>query len=108
MRCKCSNERLIGVPGEPGRKLAVTGLSAERPSELMLAAQVARQFYLRGVSKVDIADQLGISRFRVARLLDAARRAGLVRIEIGLPGQSLDVGLSDELCSALGLRHAFV
>jgi DNA-binding transcriptional regulator LsrR (DeoR family) len=99
---------LIGVPGEPGRKLAVTGLSAERPSELMLAAQVARQFYLSGVSKVDIAEQLGISRFRVARLLDAARQAGLVRIEIGLPGQSLDVGLSDELCSALGLRHAFV
>jgi DNA-binding transcriptional regulator LsrR (DeoR family) len=32
----------------------------------------------------------------------------MVRIEIGLPGGSLDAGLSAELCSALGLNHAFV
>jgi DNA-binding transcriptional regulator LsrR (DeoR family) len=32
----------------------------------------------------------------------------MVRIEIGLPGGSLDAGLSAELCSAFGLRHAFV
>ena len=71
----------------------MAGLSADRPSEVVLAARVARQFYLEGVSKVDIADRLGISRFRVARLLDSAREAGMVRIEIGLPGGSLDTGL---------------
>src|SRR5262252_10282983 len=86
----------------------MASLSADRPSEVVLAARVARQFYLEGVSKVDIADQLGISRFRVARLLDAAREAGMVRIEIGLPGGSLDTGLSAELCSAFGLEQAFV
>ena len=86
----------------------MAGLSADRPSEVVLAARVARQFYLEGVSKVDIADRLGISRFRVARLLDSARDAGMVRIEIGLPGGNLDVGLSAELCSAFGLKHAFV
>jgi DNA-binding transcriptional regulator LsrR (DeoR family) len=86
----------------------MAGLSADRPSEVVLAARVARQFYLEGVSKVDIADQLGISRFRVARLLDSARETGLVRIEIGLPGGILDAGLSAELCSAFGLKHAFV
>ena len=85
----------------------MAGLSTERPSEVVLAARVARQFYLEGVSKVDIAEQLGISRFRVARLLDSARESGMVRIEIGLPGGSLDTGLSAELCSAFGLRHAF-
>src|SRR6266480_180449 len=85
----------------------MAGLSADRPSEVVLAARVARQFYLEGVSKVDIADRLGISRFRVARLLDSAREAGMVRIEIGLPGGNLDAGLSAELCSVLGLRHAF-
>jgi DNA-binding transcriptional regulator LsrR (DeoR family) len=69
---------------------------------------VARQFYLEGVSKVDIADQLGISRFRVARLLEGAREAGMVRIEIGLPAGSLDAGLSAELCSAFRLKQAFV
>src|SRR6201995_4900420 len=86
----------------------MASLSADRPSEVVLAARVARQFYLEGVSKVDIADQLGISRFRVARLLDSAREAGMVRIEIGLPGGNLDAGLSAELCSAFGLKHAFV
>ena len=86
----------------------MASLSADRPSEVVLAARVARQFYLEGVSKVDIADRLGISRFRVARLLDSARESGLVRIEIGLPGGALDAGLSAELCSVFGLRHAFV
>jgi DNA-binding transcriptional regulator LsrR (DeoR family) len=32
----------------------------------------------------------------------------MVRIEIGLPGGSLDAALSAELCSAFGLQHAFV
>jgi DNA-binding transcriptional regulator LsrR (DeoR family) len=86
----------------------LAGLSADRPSEVVLAAQVARQFYLEGFSKVDIADRLGISRFRVARLLDSAREAGMVRIEIGLPGGTLDAALSADLCSAYGLKHAFV
>jgi len=86
----------------------MAGLSTDRPSEVVLAARVARQFYLEGVSKVDIAERLGISRFRVARLLDSAREAGMVRIEIGLPGGFLDTGLSAQLCSVFGLRHAFV
>jgi DNA-binding transcriptional regulator LsrR (DeoR family) len=86
----------------------MAGLSADRPSEVVLAARVARQFYLEGVSKIEIADRLGISRFRVARLLDSAREAGMVRIEIGLPGGSLDAGLSAQVCSAFGLKHAFV
>ena len=36
----------------------MAGLSADRPSEVVLAARVARQFYIEGVSKVDIADRL--------------------------------------------------
>jgi len=86
----------------------VSGLSLNRPAEAVLAARVARYHYLDGASKTEIADRLGISRFRVARLLDAARRSGMVRIEIGLPGGRLDVGLSAQLCSAFGLEHAFV
>src|SRR6266480_7157540 len=97
---------MSGQIGKTGGFMA--GLSADRPSEVVLAARVARQFYLEGVSKVDIADRLGISRFRVARLLDSARDSGMVRIEIGLPGGNLDAGLSAELCSAFGLKHAFV
>jgi DNA-binding transcriptional regulator LsrR (DeoR family) len=86
----------------------MAGLSADRPTEVVLAARVAREYYIEGVSKIDIAGRLGISRFRVARLLEGARDAGMVRIEIGLPGGNLDAGLSAELCSAFGLKHAFV
>ena len=85
----------------------MAGLSTTRPSEIVLAARVAREFYLEGISKVDIADRLGISRFRVTRLLDAARASGMVRIEIALPGGSLDAGLSAELGDAFGLKYAF-
>src|SRR6202012_5183030 len=99
MRCKRSNERGGGE---------MASLSADRPSEVVLAARVARQFYLEGVSNVDIADRLGISRFRVARLLDPARESGLVRIEIGFPGGALAAGLSAERCSVFGRQQAFV
>src|SRR5438034_9111630 len=103
--CSQNRERARRRARRQGRIMA--GLSTDRPSEIVLAARVARQFYLEGVSKLDIADRLGISRFRVARLLDSAREAGMVRIEIGLAGGSLDTGLPAELCSAFRLRHAY-
>lgn len=77
------------------------------PSELVQTAAVARRFYLGGESKVQIADDLGLSRFKVARMLDDARERGLVRIEISLPAQ-IDGELSDELRVRYGLRHAVV
>lgn len=46
-----------------------------------LITQAARLHFDRGQSKVEIAAALGISRFRVARLIDRAIDEGLVRIE---------------------------
>jgi DNA-binding transcriptional regulator LsrR (DeoR family) len=46
-----------------------------------LMSQAARLFFDRQLSKVEIASTLGISRFRVARLIDQALERGLVRIE---------------------------
>lgn len=77
------------------------------PAELVLAAVVARRYYLRGESKVEIAESLGISRFKVARLLDFARDSGLVRIEIVMSG-AIDLDRSADLQEAFGLRHAIV
>ena len=48
-----------------------------------------------------------MSRFKVARLLDAAREMGLVRIEIVRRG-SLDLDASAQLQERYGLRHALV
>jgi DNA-binding transcriptional regulator LsrR (DeoR family) len=77
------------------------------PSEGMLAASVARRFHLQGRSKVEIAEEFGISRFKVARLLDAARAAGLVRVEVAALG-GCDLELSDDLRRAYGLHTALV
>lgn len=80
---------------------------ARRPTELVLTARVARMYYLDDRSKTEIADELDISRFRVARLLDSARRSGLVRIEIQTSGE-VDTDLSGQLQAAFGLAHAVV
>lgn len=77
------------------------------PAQLVLMATVARRHYVDGCSKVEIADELGISRFKVARLLETALETGLVRIEIGHPG-SIDVDLSGRLREHLALRTAIV
>ena len=76
------------------------------PSGLALAAAAARRYYLEGLSKVEIADQLGVSRFKVARLLDVARTSGLVRIEVSAPS-AVDGEVSERLRARAGLRSAF-
>ena len=80
---------------------------ARGPASLVLTASVARRYYVDGRSKVEIADEFKLSRFKVARLLEVARASGLVRIEIGYPG-SIDVDLSGRLQEAYGLQHAIV
>jgi DNA-binding transcriptional regulator LsrR (DeoR family) len=77
------------------------------PAELVLTATAARRFYLEGVSKSDIATEIGVSRFKVARMLDWARETGLVRIELDTRGE-IDLDLSVRLRTALGLRHCVV
>ncbi|MDQ2757365.1 MAG: transcriptional regulator [Actinomycetota bacterium] len=77
------------------------------PALLVLTATVARRYYVDGRSKVEIGDELGISRFKVARLIEGALSSGLVRIEIGHPG-SIDTDLSGRLREHLGLRTAIV
>jgi DNA-binding transcriptional regulator LsrR (DeoR family) len=77
------------------------------PAELVLMASVARRYYLDGQSKVEIAEQTRLSRFKVARLLERARASGLVRIEIGTPGP-IDVELSDRLRQAFDLHTSVV
>jgi DNA-binding transcriptional regulator LsrR (DeoR family) len=76
-------------------------------SELVLITRVARAYYLDGQSRVEIADSLDISRFRVARMLEAARRRGIVHIEIHAPG-IVNTQLSVDLQNACHLRHAIV
>ncbi|SNS74134.1 transcriptional regulator [Geodermatophilus pulveris] len=77
------------------------------PAALVLSASVARRYYLDGRSKVEIAEEFGLSRFKVARLIEGALSSGLVRIEIGDRGL-VDVDLSARVRSRFGLEHAVV
>jgi DNA-binding transcriptional regulator LsrR (DeoR family) len=77
------------------------------PAELVLATSVARRYYLEGRTKVEIADEFRLSRFKIARLLETARSQGLVRIEIGHPGR-VNLQLSEQLRDAFHLEHAVV
>lgn len=79
----------------------------EGPTDLQLAAQAARLYYLADRSKIDIAAELDVSRFKVARLLDLAKSAGLVTIQVRDP-EGVDEWLSDELRDRLGIARAIV
>lgn len=78
-----------------------------RTGGLALAVSVARRFHLEGASKVQIAQEFGINRFKVARLLDQASQAGLVQITVGVP-DDLDAGLAEQLRTRFGLQHVLV
>ncbi len=77
------------------------------PGEMVQAAAMARRFYLEGRSKIQIAEEFGVSRFKVARVLETALERDLVRIEIRVPAE-LDAERSDALRARYGLRHAVV
>jgi DNA-binding transcriptional regulator LsrR (DeoR family) len=94
---------MVAQTSGEGEPVTVSG----GPARLVSTASVARRYYLDGKSKVEIADELGLSRFQIARLLDSARASGLVRIEIAAPG-AIDVELSSRLQDILGLQHAVV
>lgn len=99
-----------GLPEQEGAAAATA--QQERtpfkgPAEIVLVSTIARRFYLDGRSKVEIAEEFGVSRFKVARALEAARESGIVRISIRLPAQ-IDSDLSDRLRAAFGLERAIV
>lgn len=73
-------------------------------SKLLEAAMVARRYYLGNRQKNEIAEEFGISRFKVARLLDEAMAAGLVRIEVDVP-TSIDLELGERVAERFGLRR---
>lgn len=76
------------------------------PDELFQRAVIARRYYLEGRTRVQIAEEFGISRFKVARLLDEALGSGMVEIKIHNP-RSIDVELSTTLQRRYGLQHAY-
>ena len=87
------------LPGTPSSDLST--------EEMRLAVHIARQYFLEDKSKVAIAAELGLSRFKVARLLDRARAEGIVTIKIANP-DLFDRELSVRIAELLGIRDVLV
>lgn len=96
-----------GAMRRQNRGVRAMAKESRGPAELVRAAAVARRHYLEGQSKIEIAGDLGISRFKVARLLELAHERGMVHIEIVADGE-IDLDRSARLQEAFGLRHAVV
>lgn len=75
--------------------------------ERAMALVVARKFYLEDCSKVEIAEELNVSRFKVARLIEQARALGLITISVNDEGL-VDEELSTRLAAHLGIAEAHV
>ena len=75
----------------------------KRPLQKLQASLVARRYYLENQTKSEIADKLGISRFKVARLIETALKEGIVHIEIR-DQSDLNTELAERLREAYGLH----
>ncbi len=73
----------------------------------VVKAHIAQLHYVRGMSKREIAARFGVSRFKVARLIDEAVADGVIRFEIRQPVE-VDDNLSRALEAAFGLDLAIV
>lgn len=68
----------------------------------------AQLYYRDELNQDSVAEQLGISRATVSRLLSEARRLGIVRIEVVAPHQTDDDELARQVASRLGLQQVWV
>lgn len=75
------------------------------PEETNELVAIARRHYVDGVSRVDIAKERGLSRFKVGRILSTAVEVGIVRIDVRAPA-GIDYELSERLRVRYGLRRA--
>ena len=76
-------------------------------ADARLLVRVARMYYGMHLTQEQIGDRLGLSRFKVGRLLDRAVRESIVRIEIVHPAARL-VELEESLIVTIFSRRALV
>jgi DNA-binding transcriptional regulator LsrR (DeoR family) len=78
---------------------------SEGRAESLLMYRVATKHFQDRQSNLEISRELGISRFRVARLLEQAVNCGVVDIRVAFPA-AVDDELSTKVADAFGLQAA--
>jgi DNA-binding transcriptional regulator LsrR (DeoR family) len=101
--CKTSHMSEHKVVDAEGRMMSTAPTARHR----RFLAQLARDHYLDGRSKVEIGKANGLSRFQVARLLQEAVDTGVVTITIETDAGEGD-SLSERTASALGLSSVVI
>jgi DNA-binding transcriptional regulator LsrR (DeoR family) len=92
------------APGTPGEEIGDMLLGNRHDDEL---AQAAWLYYVGNLSQQEVSERLGISRFKVLRMLAEAREQGMVRISVEAP-TSRTLSLADELVRAFDLKEVQV
>lgn len=77
------------------------------PQRQVQIAFIAERHYLQGKTRIQIAEETGLSRFKVGRILDEAISSGMIKFEISSP-TGIDLDLSRKLKDAFGLQHGIV
>jgi DNA-binding transcriptional regulator LsrR (DeoR family) len=78
-----------------------------RPLQRVQAALAARRYFIGQQTKSQIADALGVSRFKVARLIDAAIDQHIIEFVINEP-DDLNAELGEAVRARYGLKAALV
>ena len=82
-------------------------LDNEFSYEDKLLTKVAWYYYIEGYTQQEICEYLSIPRLRVNRLLDKARKAGIIQFSVR-EGDSKRMIVERELITQFGLKDAFV
>ena len=82
-------------------------ISREFSYEDKLLTKVAWYYYIEGYTQQEIGEYLSIPRLRVNRLLDKARKAGIIQFSVR-EGDSKRMIVERELITQFGLKDAFV
>ena len=77
------------------------------PDFLVTLAYIAQQHFVEGKTRIEIAEETGLSRFKVGRALDQAVSKGIVRFEITSPS-AIDLQLSIKIKKKFSLDRALV
>lgn len=77
------------------------------PDQQVQLAYIAQRHFVQGRTRIEIAEETGLSRFKVGRLLEEAIEHGIVKFEIASP-PGINLALSVELQKHYGLQHSLV
>lgn len=75
------------------------------PDKQVQIAYIAQQHYVQGKTRIEIAEETGLSRFKIGRILEEAVSSGMVKFEISSPS-GIDLDLSVRLKKVFNLAHA--